>query len=188
MTNFANLLTYTRRSFVLIFALSASGLAFGQSQLGLTLGVNSTTINSDDFLSTSPSAGFAFGVNALFPLYEKADWLLEFSYETSGFNATGYKDYNNEDVLINSNDKIKISSLDTRFLVNQYIIIPEAAAFHIGAQAGIGTSLLNTFKNDDYPIFEDNAKIKAYYIFGLSGGSENYRLNLRYNIAFGTRI
>ncbi len=159
-----------------------------QTQLGINTGINFTNLKSDDFIDLRSSSGLSMGLMALAPLYKKADWLLNLSYETGNFNAEGYKNFNNEDIIVFSPNIIKTTSIDAKFMVNQYIILPEAASFHIGIQGGAGVSMIANFINKQFPFPEDLAQFKPFYILGISGGTEKYRINLNYNRILGNAL
>lgn len=164
-------------------------LVQGQGQLGIAIGLNRSSIKSDDFISIKPSNGLSIGLTVLGRVYEKADWLLGLSYETGSFFVEGYKGFNNEDVLINGPNNVNISGVDAKFIFNQYLIVPEAATFQVGVQAGLGLSMLVNFKSENLPPFpEELAQFKPFYIFGLSGGTEKYRINLNYSSILGNTL
>lgn len=170
------------QKFLTLFVLFYSMLTFAQSQLGLTSSVNITSVKSDDLLGIQTSAGFGVGLTALFPFHKTSDWMISMSYNFKGISIEGYKNFDNQEVTINSNNRLRIESLDLDFIINQYIIVPENDFFHIGVQAGLGTTLLNTWKQEEITeVINNDSNFSPYYILGMVGGTEQYRIHFRYN-------
>ncbi len=176
------------KNILIILAILISLSSFSQSQIGITSGVNITSVKSEDLIETRSSAGIGVGLTTLFPLHNTSDWMLNLTYNIKGVSIDGYKDFYNQDQTLHSDGGLKIQSLDLDFIINQYFIVPEDNAFHLGIQGGIGTTLLNTWSSEELSIIKNENNFSPYYIIGLTGGTEQFRINLRYTSFLGNPL
>ncbi|WP_264566048.1 PorT family protein [Flavobacterium sp. N3904] len=174
--------------------------AFSQAPRGFyaTAGLTQTSLKSDDLLS-DPGIGFKTGIIGSWGYHETYNFQLEFLYNQKSFDLKSVEgDYQ----TVNS-VKFNSEAIDFGFYFNYYILKPEEDAFFIGPQLGFTTSFSGefipagngeTYNNRYLPyLIDDNSfrnmsPISLDAGFGLTGGYNDFRFDLRYTMGLSNRL
>jgi hypothetical protein len=168
--------------------------AYSQAPRGFyaLAGFNRTELKSSDLLS-EPNPGFLLGVNFQMGYHENFNYQMELTYRTNTLNVK-YVENGFDEV---KNSKFNVSSLNFGFYFNYYIIKPEEDEFFIGPQAGIFAAIqdpLTPSRGADVygqyylpHLLDENALSHSStfnygFGFGLTGGYNNFRFDLRYSL------
>lgn len=175
-----------KKKISILFAILMANIAISQTQFSLYSGVSISNINSEDF-SDSRAIGLGIGISSATLLTQKSDLIVEFGYEYKSFSPSSYTNFDNNSVSI-GDDAIGINNITITSLYNYFILTPEDNNFYLTAQAGLGTTVFNSWSSDDPDLnaaFEDTEHFKPFYVIGGSIGFENLRIAVRYNKFFG---
>ncbi len=168
--------------FAILFSL-ISNLSKAQSQFGIKSGYKINNLKSDD-LEFNDFNQYSFGLSYLQFINNKIDLLFQVDYSFSDATLKSRKDYYGNLESLEGN-KITINNLNLEILSNYYFMEPDTSSFHFGVQGGIGTTLLNKWINQSNSLdFQGIADFKQYFIMGITGGSEKFRIDLRYGQFF----
>ena len=181
---------------VFAFLLLSSLSLKAQQHPGFKASMNFGSINSDQIDFTN-NLGYGFGFATMWVINERLDFFIDLTYEQFNHTVMGREalDYNSPLSEIYNEYSFGINGVYGSLLPNYYII-PE----HLSVNAGIiyGVSWLKDemninsvyLGNGDY--LEDNISYEElgsamsgfdfFLAFGLSGGTENLKANLRYNL------
>lgn len=168
--------------------------AYGQEFIpGLKLGFNSTSFHSEQ-MESSPGLGLEAGFFFAVRMSDQLDLLSEFNYSQKKAVAQGrsYTDFSSSLLSAPEDYNVQFNSLSWGVIANYYLKAP-----YISLQAGPVLSY-NKVPDDpakDHVFFGDNEVIHSGILddgfregidyalaFGLSGGSEALRLNVRYHL------
>jgi hypothetical protein len=157
--------------------------SFSQGQVGYVLGVGFTNISSNDLFETSSGNNYYIGLSSVSYLHKSADLLLELLYKQESFSVISFKDYNNMQVDVLGEGKVKSKGLDINALYNQYLLTPDDNFFHISGQIGLGLTFYGKWKADSelYFLSEKEEVFEPYYMLGIGMGTEQFRVSFRYN-------
>ena len=174
-----------------IFFLLLITKCFSQAPRGFygVLGVTQTDLASKD-LATSPALGYKAGINFQMGYHETYNFQLEILANMKYVNVkTVEGDYTKI-----SDTKFTSQSLDVGFYTNYYILRPDQDKFYFGPQLGVDVSIVgslvpaNEDSNDkkylpyllDNATFDGDASVYFNTGFGLTGGYNRFRFDLRY--------
>jgi hypothetical protein len=177
-----------KKKISIVIAILMANVVISQTQFSLYSGVSLSNVNSEDF-SDSRAIGLGIGISSATLLTQKSDLIVEFGYEYKSFSTSNY--YNFESNAININDPIGINNITITSLYNYFILTPEDNNFYLTAQAGLGTTVYNSWSSDNPDLssaLEGAEHFKPFYILGGSVGFENLRIALRYNKSFGNML
>ncbi|RKR10385.1 outer membrane protein with beta-barrel domain [Flavobacterium sp. 90] len=156
-------------------------------------GFSQTNLKSSDLLTKS-KPGFFVGINGLMGYHENYNFQLEFAYKQNTLDVK-YVEDTFEEV---KKSKYKYSELNLGFYFNYYILKPEEDEFFLGPQVGAFLAVVDplapykgTDVNDQlylpYLLNEsdltNSAKYNYGFGFGLTGGYNNFRFDLRYSLS-----
>lgn len=176
-----------------------SNLIFSQAPRGfyLTGGTNQTTIVSKD-LNVTPAIGYNGGINFQFGYHESYNFEIDLMANLKYFNLKAVEgDFNEiKDVKFTS------QSLDVAFYFNYYILRPDQDKLFLGPQIGLNMSAAGEFvskKNDINDnrylpyLLNDNSFLNMPQVnldsgFGLTGGYNRFRFDLRYMYGINNRL
>jgi hypothetical protein len=155
-------------------------------------GLNRTELKSSDLL-TEPNPGFLLGLNYQMGYHENYNFQMELTYKTNTLNVKYVENGFDEA----KNSKFNVSTLDFGLYLNYYILKPDEDKFFIGPQAGIFAAIqdpLTPSRGADvygqyylpYLIDENalshSSTFNYGFGFGLTGGYNNFRFDLRYSL------
>jgi hypothetical protein len=167
----------------------------GQAPTGFYAKVagNYTSLNSPDLI-TSADIGYGYGITFNMGYHETYNYQVEFS-SNRGFLNFKTLDQTFENV---SDSKIAYTNFNAGFYFNYYVLKPDEDTFFIGPQAGISFTFAADFENtsitDEQYYYlpyrlNDNSfdfpKVLPNVGIGLTGGYNNLRFDLRYELGFG---
>ncbi|RFN59185.1 porin family protein [Marixanthomonas ophiurae] len=175
----------------LIFFILISAKSF--SQFGLIAEANFSSFSDED-LNNSSGIGYGFGIAFKEEIYEKGDFIAEFTYTSNKIVLDGYETF---DPTERADVKFSADNLNLTFLYTQYVINNDEA-FFFGPQLGPIFMFSNEWKaeetydnsrysyeplgytNDD---FEQIKPFNAGLVLGLTTGYSWLRVNIRYQLA-----
>ncbi len=165
-----------------------ANIVTSQTQFSLYAGTSFSNINSEDF-TDSGAIGLGIGVSSAVLLTQKSDFIIEFGYEYKSLSTSSYYNFENKETVINN--PIGINNIALTSLYNYFILTPEDNNFYLTAQAGLGTTVYNSWTSDDPDLssaLETADPFKLFYVLGTSIGFESFRIALRYNKNFGNML
>ncbi len=155
-------------------------------------GLNATSFESDDLLAEG-GMGYRAGVVFLCGYHETYNYQFEFAYNQSKLNLLAVdSNYNRI-----ADSKYNYTSTEVGLYLNYYILVPEEDAFFLGPQLGGTFYIGNTLEpagggnteNENYLPYlldenqlQDINKINYSAGLGVTGGYNNFRFDLRYNL------
>ena len=175
----------------ILFAFSVKG----QAPTGFYAKVagNYTSLNSPDLI-TSADIGYGYGITFNMGYHETYNYQVEFS-SNRGFLNFKTLDQTFENV---SDSEIAYTNFNAGFYFNYYVLKPDEDTFFIGPQAGISFTFAADFENtsitDEQYYYlpyrlNDNSfdipKVLPNVGIGLTGGYNNLRFDLRYELGLG---
>lgn len=155
-------------------------------------GFSQTELKSSDLL-TEPNPGFLLGINFQMGYHENYNYQIELAYRINTLNVK-YVENGFDEV---KNSKFNASDLNFGLYFNYYILKPEEDEFFIGPQAGVFVALQDPFtpsRGADVSgqyylphLLDENALSHSStsnygFGFGLTGGYNNFRFDLRYSL------
>lgn len=176
-----------------------SNLIFSQAPRGfyLTGGTNQTTIISDD-LTVTPATGFNGGLNFQFGYHESYNFEVDIMANFKNFNVKAVEGEFNEVKDV----KFKSQSIDVGFYFNYYVLRPDQDKLFLGPQIGLNMSVAGEFVTADEEmnnnrylpyLLNDNSFMNMPQVnfdsgFGLTGGYNRFRFDLRYMYGLNNRL
>lgn len=173
-----------------------SAQLFAQAPTGFYLkgGITQTTLNSNDLLS-EPGIGYNGGINFNFGYHETFNYQIEMTYSSRVINVKAFPSTSS----LQENELTKVAftypSIDFGFYFNYYILKPDQDKFFVGPQVGLNTSISSgTIATDNdtnskyLPYLNYNfiksgdATVRFDAGFGLTGGYNRLRFDLRYSL------
>jgi len=164
---------------------------YGQTQFGYVVSINSSIIESDDLLNIKSGTGFGIGVSALSSIHNSADFIVEATFTKKSISINGYRDFSFNNVEYDNSTKYNIDNINVSFLYNQYLIVPNLNKFNVAIQGGLGISLSTgewRSKENEFIKSIEPEPLSTFLSAGISGGTEQFRITLNYNKAFGNYL
>lgn len=167
----------------------------GQAPTGFYAKVtgNYTSLNSPDLI-TSADIGYGYGITFNMGYHETYNYQAEFSFN-KGFLNFKTLDQTFENVY---DSKMAYTNFNAGFYFNYYVMKPDEDTFFIGPQAGISVTFVADFENTSITdeqyyylpyLLNDNSfdipKVLPNLGIGLTGGYNNLRFDLRYELGLG---
>jgi len=180
---------------MLSFFLSLSFYSLSQQHPGLKASVNFSSVKSDQ-IEFENTVGFGGGFATMWVMNNKLDFFIDFTFENFGMSVMGREAYDYNSPLGNSYNRYTLSSNGVYgSILPNYSLIPDRLSVNAGFIYGFTWASENSngqliyVGNGDY--VEDNISLSElssmmsggdfYIAFGISGGTEALKLNLRYN-------
>lgn len=163
-----------------------------------SIGASQTELKSNDLLA-DPGIGYKAGLVFSMGYHESYNYQVEFGYNHRIFKLKAL-DYDYETV---SDVPYSSGSLDLGAYFNYYILKPDQDTFFVGPQAGINIGFLGEFtpsqgadvSNKRYLpyLLDENSfmnmdKINYDLGFGLTGGYNDLKFDLRYTLGMNNRL
>lgn len=163
-----------------------------------SIGASQTELKSDDLLA-DPGIGYKAGLVFSMGYHENYNYQFEFGYNHRTFNLKALE-YDYQTV---SDVKYYSGSLDLGAYFNYYILKPDQDTFFVGPQAGINIGFMGEFtpslgadvSNKRYLpyLLEENSfmnmsKINYDLGFGITGGYNDLKFDLRYTLGMNNRL
>jgi hypothetical protein len=176
--------------------LFTSSISFAQQHPGFKAGVNFASLKSDQ-IEFENTVGFGGGFATMWVVNNRLDFFIDFTFENFGMKVMGREAYDYNSPLGSTYNEYSLSSNGVYgSILPNYAIIPERLSVNAGfiygftwANEGTNDQLIYV-GNGDY--LEDNVSLSElssmmsggdfYLAFGISGGTEALKLNLRYNL------
>jgi hypothetical protein len=169
-------------------------ILFSQAPRGfhISAGMNYTSLDSKDLLS-DPGIGYKIGTVFTFGYHESYNYQFEVFYNNRNVNLKTV----NQSYEYDGTTKYSKSAIDLGLFLNYYILKPDEDKFYFGPQAGLILSFGSGFTpsggedvNGQYylpHLLDENSLTKAEKIdygagFGLTGGYNNFKFDLRYTL------
>ena len=184
----------------IIFCLFVSLSALSQAPRGfyLNAGLNQTNFDSEDLASTA-GIGYKAGINFNMGYHETYNFQIEMGVSSKNVNL---KTVNGDYTQI-TETKFNSQAFDAGFFFNYYILKPDEDKFFLGPQIGFNIAVKEDLKiasgddinNNRYlPFllregsFNNMPPISLYANFGLTGGYNNFRFDLRYSYGTNNKL
>lgn len=186
------------KNIFLTILLIASVTVFGQVPRGFygKISGNYTTLNSSDLLASS-GTGYGFGINFNMGYHETYNYQVEISQNVLGLNVKSV-----DQSYANAFDtKAEFSNINVGFYFNYYVLKPDEDTFFLGPQIGGSVMMAGKFK------FKKGAEEQVSYLpyllndnsfeipkvlpnigIGITGGYNNFRFDLRYDLGMGNLL
>ncbi|HSD14174.1 MAG TPA: outer membrane beta-barrel protein [Flavobacterium sp.] len=161
-------------------------------------GISQTELKSDDLLA-DPGLGYKLGLVFTMGYHENYNYQIEFGYNHRTFNLKSLE----SDFQTVSDVKYYSGTLDLGAYFNYYIIKPDQDTFFVGPQAGFNIGFLGEFTpsmSEDvsneiylpYLLDEDSfmnmPQVNYDLGFGLTGGYNDFKFDLRYTLGMNNRL
>lgn len=175
-----------------------TSLTFAQAPRGFYVkgGISQTDLKSDD-LATSPGIGYQLGLVGQMGYHESYNFQLEFLLNFKNFNVkTVEGDYSQI-----TDTKFSSQSIDLGFYFNYFVLKPDQDKFFVGPQVGADVSFVGEFIPEsgsgnprylpyllDDNSFNSMSKASLDGGFGLTGGYNRFRFDLRYTLGLTNKL
>lgn len=160
---------------------------------------NQANINTNAF-SAEPGMGYGAGLAFNWGYHETFNYEVEALYNRYNFKMD-YIENIDETTTATGQDKVFTETIDVKFNMNYYFIIPEEDKFYMGALGGVFTSISNgswEFKEySDNKIYGDKLTQSSFQTmpkmnygvnFGLVMGYNDLRIALKYNLGLSNAL
>lgn len=189
----------TMKKIILLAIFMATFTTYAQAPRGWygTLGATQSELASKD-ISSDPGIGIKGGLTIAMGYHESFNYQLELLYNRKTFNFNTIS----ADYSAVEKKKYLSEALDLGFYFNYYVMKPDQDTFFFGPQIGGNVSFAGQFtraKDDgiDPKIlpylmndnsFSNESKVNFDAGFGITGGYNNFKFDLRYTKGLNNRL
>ena len=171
-----------KKNLFILFYLFLSTFCLGQSNFGVKYAYRMNNLSSDDLVVNSFNT-HSFGLSYSMFVFNKLDFLIQLDYSIGKLDLDSYTNYYGKQESLTGS--IAVNDLNLEGVLNYYLIYSDSSDFHFGLQGGAGTALVREWIYlPDETLFNGINNLKQYFIFGLTGGTEQFRVDLRYGYFF----
>jgi hypothetical protein len=186
------------KNIFLIIILITSVALFGQAPRGFygKISGNYTMLNSSDLLASS-GVGYGLGINFNMGYHETYNYQVEISYNSYGLNLKSV----DQSLTSAFDTKVDFTNINAGFYFNYYVLKPDEDTFFLGPQIGGSVTMAGNFKFKKGAeeqirylpyLLNDNSfeipKVLPNIGFGITGGYNNFRFDLRFDLGMGNLL